>query len=892
MSLKFNTLYDFDNINNDLNNDINTKSNINSENEEKNINIMNKSKSIEKEIITDLTKNFVNNALNNKIKSSTFKEEPKIIINPSNININNQNIYTMFKLEYTIIQDFLIRTNLNFTKNIFNKEMKSILKTLIPFSDGELASLLGINLKELTELRFKWNNSESKNYSENIIKSTYLYHILNQHTKITKIDTETQTDVGVGGGGFDENNFGRNNYVDTILKKLEDKYEKKNKEKNDFYEREEKYKKYKEELDEKYEQDLKNEMERFKSTELAQMRIDENKKYLMRIEKLRKEYQEEYNKKYEEIKKIKENIKEKELKLYKDFEERNMELKKQYEEKEKILDEKKSFLDKKYKNEKNEMSVQIIKFNEELDDIKKSFFQAEKEKKLNDIKNNNELNPLINREIENLRNQIDEIKLNIIKKNNFIKDDEDKNKDKINSNINIIESNKINKNSNIKPSKKSVINSLELFSKNNNNINNINKSKSSNSQSGSGAYNSNSYNNNIRTNPRKEIMKRFEDLEEEQYQMFKKYTEDLRQIYYGEGPLFNMDREQFMINNENNYMKIAKYKPNDIENITINKNINNYNTNNKINNNNDINNININTNINDNKYNNINNNINENKYNNINNNNMNNKNNISNQENNINNISKNNSVNNKETIINTNTNNIGGFNIGGYNPNLNNNNIYNFPIKGESESIIEENIEGGENMNNPSHIKKENKKNNFLNSNKYQDQTNPIKEDIEGESGGSNNNSRDNNNIINPNKNNNINVAKSNNKFNNYDLGEFEVKNDSKDEVKNEGEIDEEIINYGVSGGVDDLSGKRKDKIISASISGIAKKQYEVSESAGGFRGLLQMQGLGGNFKDEKDEFEFSKGKGNYNNLNNNNNMNQRTESGKISEEIESDGPF
>ena len=51
------------------------------------------------------------------------------------------------------------------------------------------------------------------------------------------------------------------------------------------------------------------------------------------------------------------------------------------------------------------------------------------------------------------------------------------------------------------------------------------------------------------------------------------------------------------------------------------------------------------------------------------------------------------------------------------------------------------------------------------------------------------------------------------------------------------------------------------------------------------------MQGLGGNFKDEKDEFEFSKGKGNYNNLNNNN-MNQRTESGKISEEIESDGPF
>ena len=44
------------------------------------------------------------------------------------------------------------------------------------------------------------------------------------------------------------------------------------------------------------------------------------------------------------------------------------------------------------------------------------------------------------------------------------------------------------------------------------------------------------------------------------------------------------------------------------------------------------------------------------------------------------------------------------------------------------------------------------------------------------------------------------------------------------------------------------------------------------------------MQGLGGN---AKDEFEFSKGKNN-----NNNNMNQKTESGKISEEIESDGGF
>ena len=144
------------------------------------------------------------------------------------------------------------------------------------------------------------------------------------------------------------------------------------------------------------------------------------------------------------------------------------------------------------------------------------------------------------------------------------------------------------------------------------------------------------------------------------------------------------------------------------------------------------------------------------------------------------------------------------------------------------------------------------------------------------------------NNYNNKNINNNINVNKSNNKFNNLDIGDFEINNDSKnDEVKNEGEINEEIINYGVSGGIDDLSGKRKDKdkLISASISGIAKKQYEISESAGGFGGLFQMPGHGGNFKEDKEEFEFSKGK-------NNNNMNQNTQSQKISEEIESNSPF
>ena len=817
MSLKFNTLYDYENINNNDN-----ISNNNNDTKIENI-------PIEEGKNNDLTKNFIKFALNNKFNKN---EEQKLKLNPSNFSINNQNLYTMFKLEYTLIEDFLIRTKLNFTRNIFNNEIKSIINPLLPLDDGELSSLLGINLNELSSIRFKWNNNSKTN--EDIICSTYLYHILNKHTKITKLDSECQT---VNKSGIsDEFNFQSQN-LENIFKKIEDKYEKKIKEKNDFFALEKKFEKYKEELDSRYEIDLKNEIERFKLVELSKMRIEENKKYSMRIDKLREEYQEEYNKKYEEMKKLKKELKEREINLRKEFEERSIKLKKDYEEKEKNLEEKKLFWEKKYKNEKNEASIQINKFNEELDDLKKSFYKSEKEKQLNNIKNNNqELNPLINNEINNLREQIDEIKNNLIRKNNFIKDEDKKN---------------------IKPSKKSVINSLENFAKNNNNVNATRSSN--NSQSGSGIYNSNSYsNNNPRKQYKKDRLKVLEKLEEEENQLNNKLRE-FTKIIHSDVPIFTKDRFE-----SNDIMKISKYKTKDIEILNIN---NEYSPNTyKIKKDVNLNENNIEKNIEKNDNNNIE--ININKI-------------DDNQKDN--NTQKNIIINKEENNNNKNEFNIGGFNIGGYNiNNINNeNNKYNYPIKGESESIIEENLEGGENMNSM-HQKKENnnisKKNAFINQNKYQDRTNPIKEEFEGESGGSNNNSKEN---IYNNKNN-INVSKSNNKFNNYDLGEFEVKNDSKnDEIKNEGEIEEEIINYGNSGVVDDR--KDKDKIISGSISGIAKKQYEISESAG-FKGLLQMQSHV-NFKDEKDEFEFSKGK-------NNNMNNQKTESGKISEEIESDGPF
>ena len=53
----------------------------------------------------------------------------------------------------------------------------------------------------------------------------------------------------------------------------------------------------KEELDNKYKEDLKNEMERFKNIELNNMRTEENKKYVEKIEQIRQEYDNKYEKK-------------------------------------------------------------------------------------------------------------------------------------------------------------------------------------------------------------------------------------------------------------------------------------------------------------------------------------------------------------------------------------------------------------------------------------------------------------------------------------------------------------------------------------------------------------------------------------------------------------------
>ena len=711
--------------------------------------------------------------------------------------------------------------------------------------------------------------------------------------KILKIDEESQTnEVPIYDNAFYSSDVrgspGLASDLEIRLKNIEERYNKKLREGNETLLIENRFNKYKDEMDKRYQEELKNEMERFKSSELGQLRIEENKKYTIKYQNKEDELQKEYEKRYEELEKKRKEFEERKEKLEKDYIEKYEQLKARYEEKEKALEDKKNYLDKKYKNDMD-ISAQKIKINEEL-------IKSLQESNLRINKNNyQETNSGRDSEMEYLKRQIEELNNRINKnpyfKNNFINKEEDK---KININV--------------KPSKESVLNNLNILVKNNNS-NYLNKSKSSNSPSGSGAF-------NTKVNNKKDLRKRLEELEEEQNKLNNEMREDFKNIINSDIPMLIVDKDEYnQIKNKNIYALYAnQFKPKDIyEDNNINNNYNmkeikeeiknNYIYDNKNDNKNDNNNKNIEKNRND--YNNIiynDNNINKSKNNIVENNKYNysikNSNNSGLFNNNINNSAKksqNNSLINKSNNNNVNKsikdstqhNNvggiggIGGFNIGGYNYSSNNNN---FNLNKNSNSdIIEEVLEGEAEKN----IKKKNsvRKNNiFQNSNKYQNQTeNAIKEEIEAESVASNNNSKEINNIDNNN----------NNKFNNYDINvnkSNKFNNYNYEEVIEDDNNDEEIVEK-----INDESVEKKNDIGFGSISGIVKRQGEISES-GGFVGLLGLQsyagGYGNNDKDSYGYFDSSKGKDNTHNKKGNEKQSkfnqQNTDSQNIPEESDS----
>ena len=278
--------------------------------------------SLEKRGLLEMTKAYFRTNLIESLKKDDFyKTAPSGFNNINQQIIKDPKTISILRLQYSLINDFLIRTKMTYTQNILSNEIKSLMENNIPLTDTEIIRTLNLNSKQISNSRL---NSNLKSGPSDLIKNTYLYHLINLHSNLTKIDGEAQTLF------YDEKNQKSNKAIDLEkeLRKIDEKYNKIidiNKVIPFSKLNEKKFLEYKEECDNKYKEDLKSEMERFKNIEISQMRLDENKNYVTKIEKIREEYEQIYEKKNEEIQKMKQLLEEKEKMLEKQQDQKTLE---------------------------------------------------------------------------------------------------------------------------------------------------------------------------------------------------------------------------------------------------------------------------------------------------------------------------------------------------------------------------------------------------------------------------------------------------------------------------------------------------------------------------------------------------------------------------------------
>ena len=340
--------------------------------------------SLEKRGLLEMTKAYFRTNLIETLKKDDFYKTAPSGFNNINIqSIKDQKSINILRLQYSLINDFLIRTKMTYTQNIFSNEIKSLLENNIPFTDTEIIRNLHLNTKQISNMRL---NSNLNSTTIDLIKNTYLYHLINLHSNMNKIDSETQTLFP------DDKQKGAKKEIDLEkeLKKIDEKYNKMlDIEKVLPFDKsnEKKFLEYKEECENKYKEDLKNEIERFKNIELSNMRMEENKKYIEKIEQIRQEYEIVYEKKYEEIKNMKKILDEKEKMIEKEQD------KKSIENNELILSQLKKIREdndlkvSQYINDINKLTNEKMILEQTIQDLKEKF-DTELQTQISKIKNN------------------------------------------------------------------------------------------------------------------------------------------------------------------------------------------------------------------------------------------------------------------------------------------------------------------------------------------------------------------------------------------------------------------------------------------------------------------------------------------------------------------------
>ena len=327
--------------------------------------------------------------------------------------LNDENIYEIIKLQYTIVSDFLSKMNLTYTLDSFNTEIKNYLNPNTPFTFEEISEIISININDL--------NSTNHLFSGNL-KNTYLYHLITSKSNINKENRGMQTILTekINNNILNDN---PNLYEDLNekLKKIDEKYEKQplndnltSVHKNNL---ESKFNRFKRELNEKYKEDIENEIERIRTMEVGKVIFEQNQKYLEKIEKIRNEYENKYELKIKELNKKQKDLKEKENKLEMETIEKTKELISQYQQKIENLNKKEEAFNQKCIKELNDLKEQkkeLDKKDRELFVLKKDYYK-ELQNEINKLKNEfkeiykEQLRKIYNekdQEIESIKNEL------------------------------------------------------------------------------------------------------------------------------------------------------------------------------------------------------------------------------------------------------------------------------------------------------------------------------------------------------------------------------------------------------------------------------------------------------------------------------------------------------
>ena len=374
-----------------------------------------------------LSRPFIEKTINNFSKTNgnfnpfgTFKSQDTNFTTFQKTNKNNllkdENIYNIIKLQYTIVSDFLSKLNLNYTLDSFNSEIKSFLNPTTSFTSEEMSEIININNNDFNTSSYFFSGS---------LKNNYLYYLITSKSNIYKASKGVQTINSEKENNNEMNILNSNpNLLEDInekLKKIDEKYEKMplnfnltSKQKNNL---ESKYNRFKRELNEKYNEDLQGEIERIKTMETGKVIIEQNQKYLEKIEKIRNEYENKYELKVKEMNEKQKALKEKENKLEMEMIEKTKELLSQYQQKIENLSKKEEAFNQKCIKELNDIKEQkkeLDKKDRELFILKKDYhkeLQNEIEKLKNEFKEifKEQLRKIYNEkeeEIEKIKNEL------------------------------------------------------------------------------------------------------------------------------------------------------------------------------------------------------------------------------------------------------------------------------------------------------------------------------------------------------------------------------------------------------------------------------------------------------------------------------------------------------